>query len=148
MIHSKRTQRHSYNERCSFLDEKLEQSKTQTLIWRQLLNICSKGRPRPPGHTLLGFNTIHRPTAQKTTAQHPDRFWTFTCFDNSRWLRWNFDVGLVPLEALLNSFSIYMKNVQNGLHMWLGHLFGACCSWTLRWTRTWVVLGLHLGDSN
>ena len=30
----------------------------------------------------------------------------------------------------------------------LGVIFGAGCSWTPRWTRTWVVLGLHLGDSN
>jgi hypothetical protein len=27
-------------------------------------------------------------------------------------------------------------------------IFGACCSWTPRWARTWIALGLHLGDSN
>uniref|UniRef100_A0A0A9AQK7 Uncharacterized protein n=1 Tax=Arundo donax TaxID=35708 RepID=A0A0A9AQK7_ARUDO len=32
----------------------------------------------------MDSNTIHGPTAQKTVTQHPDRFWTPTCFDDSR----------------------------------------------------------------
>ena len=33
---------------------------------------------------LMGPNTIHGPTDQKTVSQHPDRFWMLTCFDDSR----------------------------------------------------------------
>ena len=32
---------------------------------------------------LMGPNTIHGPTDQKTVSQHPDRFWMLTCFDES-----------------------------------------------------------------
>ena len=37
-----------------------------------------------PGRApLMGPNTIHGPTDQIKVSQHPDRFWTLTCFDDS-----------------------------------------------------------------
>ena len=37
----------------------------------------------PSDASLMGSLTIHRPKAQKTVAQHLEKFWTLTCFDVS-----------------------------------------------------------------
>ena len=60
-----------------------ELNKTQTLrratagIYR-VLGVTPWTRP------LMGPNTIHGPTDQKTVSQHPGRFWTPTCDHDSR----------------------------------------------------------------
>jgi len=62
-------------------------------------------------------------TAQKTATQRPDRFWMSICFDDSRWLRWNFDVGPLPLVILSNYLSIHTWIVENEVRMQPGRPF-------------------------
>jgi hypothetical protein len=93
----------------------------------------------------MGSNTVHGPAAQQTMTQHPNRFWMPTCFDDSCRLRRNFEVELVLLEALWNSGSNHIYNVQIPLCMWPGRQFSwsqvlECevelkSSWT--WTPPW-----------
>ena len=52
----------------------------------------------PPGNSPMGSKMIHGRTAQKIVSQQPDRFWTFTCFDDSHRLQMNLGLKLVPLE--------------------------------------------------
>lgn len=88
---------------------------------------------------------VHGPTAQKTVAQHHGRFWTSHCFDDSRWLRsW----GWIHWKAYLLSFPCICRTSKTITICDLGVIFSVYCSWTPRWTWTWVVLGLQLGDSN
>ena len=57
------------------------------------------GVHNPLATSIMDPNTIHGPTAQKMGLQQIDRFWTFTCFDDSRRLRKNLGIKLVPLKA-------------------------------------------------
>ena len=102
----------------------------------------------PLSTSIMDPSTIHGPTAQKMVLQQLDRFWTFNCFDDFHKLRMNLGLKPVPLEAPWNYLSIHIKSIQIDSVCGLGVDFGAGCSWTPRWTRTWVSLGLHLGDSN
>jgi hypothetical protein len=52
------------------------------------------------GRARMGSDTIHGPMAQKSVAQHPDRFKMSTCLDDSRRLIYDFDIRPVPLKAL------------------------------------------------
>ena len=89
----------------------------------------------------MDSNTIHGPTGQKTVTQHPGRFWMLTCFDVSRWLRWNFEVKPVALERLWNYLSRELENVENGVCMrpghqfWCGLLLDSEVDSKLSWTR-------------
>jgi len=71
----------------------------------------------------MGSKMIHGRTAQKIVSQQPDRFWTFTSFDNFCLLQTNLVHKPVPLEAPLNYLSIHIKNIQNGLCMQPGCRF-------------------------
>jgi hypothetical protein len=76
------------------------------------------GGPAPTlGRAPIGSDMIHRPMDQKTVTQHPDRFWTSTCFDDSCRLRYDFNMRPVPLEDLWNFLSKHIKNVSNGVRM-------------------------------
>jgi hypothetical protein len=83
LVHSKQPCRHSCSKTMSVSQGNQELNKTQTLtrvaaaIYRAL-DVTPWTRP------LMGPNTIHSPTDQKTVSQHPGRFWTLTCFDDSR----------------------------------------------------------------
>ena len=60
-----------------------ELHKTQTLR-RATTGIYKVLDVTPWTRPLMGPNTIHGPTDQKTVSQHPDRFWTLTCDHDSR----------------------------------------------------------------
>ena len=60
-----------------------ELNKTQTLRRATATNYRVLG-VTPWMHPLMVPNTIHGPTDQNTVSQHPDRFWTLTCFGDSR----------------------------------------------------------------
>ena len=59
-----------------------ELNKTQTLRRSMAANYRVLG-VTPWTHPLMGPNTIHGPTDQKTVSQHSGRFWMLTCFDDS-----------------------------------------------------------------
>ena len=63
--------------------ENQELNKTQTLR-RAMTTIYRVLGVTPWMRPLMGPNTIHGPTDQTTVSQHPGRFWTLTCFDDSR----------------------------------------------------------------
>ena len=75
------------------------------------------------GASTTWANMVHGPTAQKTVLQQLDRFWTFTCFDDSRRFWMNLGLKPVPLEAPWNYISIHINIIQNGLRMRPGHWF-------------------------
>ena len=72
---------------------------------------------------LMGSNTIHGLTDQKTVSQHPDRFWMLTYFNDSYWFRRAFDMRLIGLASLSNYLSIHIWIIKNGVRMWPGHPF-------------------------
>ena len=88
---------------CLFLKGKLKTKQNPTLkgggywvyILRKVLGLLVEAK----GASTTWANMVHGPTAQKTAAQHPDRFWTSYCFGDSRQLRMNLGLKLVPLEA-------------------------------------------------
>jgi hypothetical protein len=55
--------------------------------------------------------------------QRRDRFWRLTCSDDSHQLRWNFDVGPLPLVILSNYLSIHLWIVINRVCMQPGRPF-------------------------
>ena len=59
-----------------------ELNKTQTLR-RAMTAIYRVLGVTPWTQPLMGPNTIHGPTDQKTVSQHPGRLWILTCFDDS-----------------------------------------------------------------
>jgi hypothetical protein len=71
----------------------------------------------------MGSNTIHDPTDQKTMSQHPGIFSTLTCFNDSCWLRMNFDMKLKPLVSISNYLSMHMwivgsaSGIRDGLQL-------------------------------
>jgi hypothetical protein len=54
--------------------------------------LCSNPRTCP-----MVSDKIHGPMAQKMVMQHPDKFWTSNCFDDSHHLKYDFDMKLFPL---------------------------------------------------
>ena len=59
-------------------------SKTQNLMMAAAYDYKGLRVIAYPRRPLMGPNMIHGPTDQKTVSQHPGRFWTLTCFDDSR----------------------------------------------------------------
>jgi hypothetical protein len=104
---------------------------------------CSNPRTRPHG---LRHDT--RADGPKNSDTTPYRFWTSTCFDESRCLRYDFDIRPIPLEALWNFLSNHITNVPNRVCMrsWQPlqvisiHLLAK--SDVDVWWRTWGTLGL------
>ena len=84
------------------------------MVW--WLNIRSMGR-HPLDAPLTGSKMTHGPTDQKTVMQHPNRFWTLTCFDDSHWLLLSLDLKPKLLVSLWNYLSIHMWIVENGAQM-------------------------------
>jgi hypothetical protein len=66
-----------------------------------------------------------------------------TCFEDSCWLKKDFNVKLKPLESLSSYLSKHIWIVENGVHMCPSVDFTRDCSWNPRWARTSVGLGLH-----
>ena len=130
---------------CLFLKGKLKTKQNPSLkggsywvyILRKVLGLLVEAK----GASTTWANMVHGPTAQKTAAQRPDRFWTSYCFGDSCRLRMNLGLKLVPLEAPWNYISIHIKIIPNRLRI----DFGAGCSWTPKQTRTRLGLGLQLG---
>ena len=73
LVHSKQPWRHSCNTMMSVSRENKELNKTQTLR-RAMTAIYRVLGVTPWTHSLMGPNTIHGPTDQKTVSQHPGRF--------------------------------------------------------------------------
>ena len=71
----------------------------------------------------MGSKTIHGRTTQKIVSRQPDRFWTFSCFDDSRRLQTNLGLKLMPLEARRNYLPIHINSIQNGLRLLPGCRF-------------------------
>jgi hypothetical protein len=84
------------------------------------------GRASTLGRAPMGSNMIHGPTGQNRATEHLDRFWTSTSFDDSRRLRYYFDMRPVPSQALSNYLSNHIKNVPNGLRMRSWHPLQLC----------------------
>ena len=112
---------------CLFLKGKLKTKQNPSLkgggywvyILRKVLGLLVEAK----GASTTWANMVHGPTAQKTAAQRPDRFWMSYCFGDSRRLRMNLGLKLVPLEAPWNYISIHINSIQNGLRMQPGHWF-------------------------
>jgi hypothetical protein len=88
--------------RCTatLFDDRLNLSKTQTLMWRLLLNKKELGVCKSLERNPNGFQHGTRANGPTDGDTAPDRFWMPTCFNDSHRLRSNFEVALVPLEAL------------------------------------------------
>jgi hypothetical protein len=69
------------------------------------------------------YGFILNSAAKKKVSQHPDRFWTLTCFDDSCWFRRAFDVKPLGLASLSNYLSIHMWIIENRVWMRPGHPF-------------------------
>ena len=54
----------------------------------------------PPGHAPIGLQHDTRAISPKEVTQHPDRFWSSTCFINCRPLRTAMDMNPVELESV------------------------------------------------
>ena len=78
------------------------------------------GLGRSGGRPQHGLKVRHdtRGIGPKEVAQHPNRFWTLSCFMNFRRLWIAMDLNLVELERLWNYLSNYIKISSNRLHMW------------------------------
>jgi len=94
----------------SVLRGKQECTKPQTLTRATTTSYRVMGVP------LIGSNMIHDPIDHKTVSQHLTRFWTLTCFDNSRWLRTNLDVKPKSLVSLSNYLSMQLWIVENRVY--------------------------------
>ena len=94
----------------------------------------------------MGPNKIHGQTNQKTVSQHPGRFWTLTCFDNFCGFRRAFEWDHLDRLPYQISFPSICGSSKTGSGCVLGDQFKVDWSWNPRQTRTWVALGLHLGD--
>jgi hypothetical protein len=87
----------------------------------------------------LGCPRMGRPI--KLASQHLGRLWTSTCFEDSRWLRTNFGMIPMPLEAIWNYTSnhIYRTSKPNSVCD-LGIRFIAHCSWIPNWLELELLL--------
>ena len=102
LVHSKRPWRRQLqqNDVCFTRKSRTKQNpqtlRRATAVNYRILGVTPWTRP------LMGPNTIHSPTDQKTVSQHPDRFWTLTCDHDSRWLQTAFDVRPLRLASSSN----------------------------------------------
>jgi hypothetical protein len=65
----------------------------------------------------IGLNSIHSPSGQNMSRQHPDKFCIPHCFDVFHGIGWCSDVRPDSLERLSSHLSIHIKNIQNRVHM-------------------------------
>jgi hypothetical protein len=106
-------------------------------MWQQLLNISSKGRPRPPVHVSFGLQHDTQANGPKDSGATPwmNRTWYWGC------------TGAIG-EIISFAFHTYVEHQIWTPYVTWASFFCACCSWNLRWARTWIALGVHLGDLN
>jgi len=74
--------------------------------------------------------------AQKIVTQYPNKFWTFTYFNDSCWLLWNSTWDWCRLKHCLSFWCIWTSKTDSVCDLVIDFSVGCCRS--LRWARTYM----------